>query len=878
MSTTGESTPGLGEVYREHQGFVRTCLRRFRVPDGSLDDAVQDVFVAMLGRAGDSFDRARRVRPWLFGISRNVAMNARRRSARRSALDAERQPVARDEASPEDAVARREAALLLAEFLRRLDPDKLAPFVLVDIEGQSAKDVAGALGLSLTTVRWRVRSARAQLEALAAARSPRRGTALLVWLWPWRSARLVPQVTWALAALSIAVWAMLGQRGGGPSPVSPPPRSRAGAKLSGLLPAARPGPTKSGVGLIEVRTATVAGRVVDTAGAAIAGARVCDFVDELSRTALEDSVPACTISVHDGTYRLAGVRPGTHRVGASAPDHEPAIFAGANGTGQLHAQARGQYGGVDIVLRPGGAEVSGTVVDETGGVVAGAIVQGKDFRRLAERWAAVGISDENGRFALWVAAGSVTVQAGAAGYASGQVTASAPETDVRVALMPQSVLHGVVVDDTGMPVAGLAVQANRDDHNAPEQHLFATTDSAGRFTLQRLSAGTYRPIASGERLYGEATQAVLIAFGRPAPPVTIVVQPAGVLRVAINSDPALGGCEGEFVMAGGNARYNARISHETALFQSVRPGHYQLWGQCRGSEALATVDVDAGDNSAVLQFEAAASVRGRLAPSKALGPFFGLRVSPAGSRHEGSMVPTGTVLARADADGAFVVVLPGAGAYDVLADVDAGGVVPLATFEVEDGGHHDLGELAMPPLGAVEGRIVDIDGAPVAGLHIADWKTAGLRARSRADGTFSMPHVLPGRYELQARQATLKLGAPLPTDVVAGATTAVTISVPRLSGEVRGLVLGAGGEPVVDARVGFHTVSDDPSHDRRFRTVASGQTDDEGRFAQTQLKPGRYEVAVVGESVPGDAGMPCQGAVVATVDGEHPTSVTLTCR
>ena len=142
MHASPRADLGVGALYRDHQAFVRNCLRRFRLHEDELDDAVQDVFTAMLGRAGEQLDRSRSVRPWLFGISRNMAFNSRRRTARRSRLLARAPGPAATPAAPDEHVQRSEAARMLERFLHRLDPEKLAPFVLLDIEGLPAREVA----------------------------------------------------------------------------------------------------------------------------------------------------------------------------------------------------------------------------------------------------------------------------------------------------------------------------------------------------------------------------------------------------------------------------------------------------------------------------------------------------------------------------------------------------------------------------------------------------------------------------------------------------------------------------------------------------------------------------------------------------------------
>ncbi len=867
----------LGSLYQEHQGFVRTCLRRFRVPEQGLEDAVQDVFVAMLGRAAQSYQRARQVRPWLFGISRNVANNARRRVARRSRIDGERASVAPVRLTPEEVLAKREAALLLAEFLQRLDPKKLAPFILVEVEGQTARQAAEALELPVTTVRWRVRSARAELERLASGRSPRSLPAILVWLWPWRSARLLPQVIWSggLVAMLVMAWRSNAPRP--PTPATSEGSRELTAAASGPLqlgPATAPSPSPGPA--MASGAATISGRVKTPAGEPISGARVCEMVDERSRTSVTDLDPVCTRSASDGSYRLTEVRPGVHRVGASAAGYLPSEYAGSRGTGRLIAGPRQLHREIDIVLRGGGVAIRGVVVDQTGGVVAAATVRGQGFRRFVQGWLATASTDDEGRFELWVPPGPVSVDARADGYAVRRgVDANAPQDDVEIQIMPGASLTGLVVDPGGDAVAGMRVCGNRDRHNAPERFVCSTTDGRGRFELGRLQAGEYRPIARGPGRYGEAEDPVLVAFGQPSPSVRIVAEPAVPMEVAIEAPVVLDGCDGGSVMVAGATHHEARVVDGVAVFEGIPPGPYQVLSSCRGQRGRAETDVALpGPHALTLSFDPPATVRGVVWDLTGPVAFARLLASPAGSKQEGPIVPEGTVMGGALADGSFVMAVP-PGEYDLIASTRTGGHLPLATVEVDDGEHRDLGELRFPAVGSIDGRVVDVDGRATGGLQIDVVKTPGLGARSRADGTFALLDLVPGRYRLRAKRGALELGDEVEVTVEADGSVAATIRVPRLDGQLHGQVRGPGGEPVADARVWVHEAG---AEDPRFRRVASAPTDAEGGFEVRGLPPGSYGLTVRGASVPGETGGVCRGAASGRADAEASKIWVLECR
>lgn len=165
--------PALGAdpvtlAFRQHGSFVRRCLRRLGVGSASLDDATQDVFLVVHRRADDYRDQGV-LKAWLFAICRRVASHYRRRSDRRGA---ELQPVETGSGSGdlEESMARREAIAFVEGFLDGLDERLRMVFYLAQIEGFTAPEIAGALGLKLNTVYSRLRRARAAFERAVAER------------------------------------------------------------------------------------------------------------------------------------------------------------------------------------------------------------------------------------------------------------------------------------------------------------------------------------------------------------------------------------------------------------------------------------------------------------------------------------------------------------------------------------------------------------------------------------------------------------------------------------------------------------------------------------------------------------------------------------
>ncbi len=866
MHGSHTATVDVERLYRDHHAFVRNCLRRFRLHDDELDDAVHDVFAVMLGRAGEQLDRSRSVRAWLFGVSRNLARNTRRRAARRSRLIAHAsEPL--PAATPEDHVARTEAAEVLARFFARVDPQVLASFVLLDIEGLGAREAAERIGLPVTTVRWRARVARAELERVAQDQPPRSWAAHVVWLWPWRSARLGPWMVWLVTAAIALAWLVGGFLG-----------PRRTTDVAAEVDDSDAAPADASVGraakravgaLSEIQLdpagASVAGRVLDSDGRPIAQALVCRTIEVSERQRSEDIDPQCTRSDGNGQYHFEGVRAGVHRVGASARGFLPADHAGTLGLGVVNVAAASRLAAIDIVLRSGGAKVSGVVTDETGGVVGNAIVRAQDHGRFAQSWTAVAMADDDGRFELWGPSGGMSLEVTADGYATATGHANAPQADVELRLMPEVVLSGRVIDGAGNPVPYVRVRANPESHNAGEIMAFSTTNDDGRFALRRLGPGRYRPTAEGDATFGQAPSFVTVALAVPAPDVTIVTSHAASVHVKLEAPAPLAGCEGEWLEGfSATHRYVARVTDGQATLRGIPQGPLHLLVVCRGQRSERVLDVGATDHlETSLRVEAGATVSGRVpVDAEGLGSNMAIHLIPAGSAPDGPMLPAGTMSSKTNANGEFSVAAPGAGEYETFGGTVSGVWLPLARLTLADGEHRDLGELSLPALGRIEGRVVDGDGRGVPGLSVDAPGHPGIHALTRSDGTFSITHVLPGTYQLRARQRFVRLGDDsLAVTVVARTVSSATLSVPTLDGTITGIVVDAEGEAVADAEIEIAAIRPGLAEERTFRVVARTRADGDGRFHVTQLLPGEHEVAVSALVGPGagDENPRCEG-------------------
>jgi RNA polymerase sigma-70 factor, ECF subfamily len=158
----------IAEAYESEFDNIWRTLRRLGLPETILEDAVQEVFLAAHARL-HTFDHARPMRPWLYGIAIRVASEMRRRQRRTTPnLETAEAIVARDRSGPEEALAAREARTLMDQALAQLDFDQRVVLVMHDLDELPAPTIAETISAPLNTVYSRLRLARAKVAAFVA--------------------------------------------------------------------------------------------------------------------------------------------------------------------------------------------------------------------------------------------------------------------------------------------------------------------------------------------------------------------------------------------------------------------------------------------------------------------------------------------------------------------------------------------------------------------------------------------------------------------------------------------------------------------------------------------------------------------------------------
>lgn len=155
----------LATVYREHYAFIWRSLYHQGLSRSAVDDALQDVFLVVHRRLC-TFDGRTSLRNWLFGIARRVASEYRR-GHRRGTRRLYVVPAAAQEQPVRGGYRHLDTHELVEQLLESLDDDKREVFVLSELEGMTAPEIAEVLGLNCNTVYARLRAARQKVEAAA---------------------------------------------------------------------------------------------------------------------------------------------------------------------------------------------------------------------------------------------------------------------------------------------------------------------------------------------------------------------------------------------------------------------------------------------------------------------------------------------------------------------------------------------------------------------------------------------------------------------------------------------------------------------------------------------------------------------------------------
>ena len=163
--THGPANPGrMRALVEAHFDFIWRVLRRLGVPEPTVDDAAQQVFLVAADKIGPVAER--RERSFLFAVAVRVAAGERRHSRRHPDIP-KGQPLAElqdESAGPEELVDRARARAIMQQILDRLPLEQRVVFVLYELEDMTTSEIAELLRVPMGTVASRLRRGRAAFE------------------------------------------------------------------------------------------------------------------------------------------------------------------------------------------------------------------------------------------------------------------------------------------------------------------------------------------------------------------------------------------------------------------------------------------------------------------------------------------------------------------------------------------------------------------------------------------------------------------------------------------------------------------------------------------------------------------------------------------
>lgn len=494
-----------------------------------------------------------------------------------------------------------------------------------------------------------------------------------------------------------------------------------------------------------------------------------------------------------------------------------------------------------ITLESGGAELSGTVVDATGGPVVGALVTVQPVPQGAGRASTepeedamtllggATVSDSSGAFRLPVPSVPLVVKAQAEAYSHGSSRVSPPFGEVTLVLAPGSEIAGSVRRaDTKEPVGNATVVAVSRSGLRARAHVETGVD--GEFSLRGLAAGAYEVTAASAQ-FKSPPSLVSVGVGARSEPVSLLVERTFTLSgtVSVGEQP----CRRGTLVASGPTSGNAAIVDGQVASVDMLGGHYDITIDCEGAVPIDEgIELQSDQTGRHWSSTPGISLRGRIESASGKGlPGASVGVYPLHPTGRGSVCIS-------DAAGEFSCggLLPG----DYMCSAnDAYGGEAAAVDVTLSAVSSPRVVLRAKPNGTIRGRL---EGAAANPLRVYALEERGSPVEAVVEsGQFEFKGLPLGRYVVSSTrpQQQASSDSAAVSLVRDGQVVDVQLRAPSWA-TIRGRVVDERAAPVMDAWV--HAALPIELNGDAHEGSPPVLTDDEGHFTLERLASGTYDI------------------------------------
>ncbi len=502
---------------------------------------------------------------------------------------------------------------------------------------------------------------------------------------------------------------------------------------------------------------------------------------------------------------------------------------------------------VEIFLFPG-ATLSGTVRDDAGRPVEGAVVRAEggglwSASPPAER------TDERGGFVMpGLEPGDYVVVARQGGRAPGIATVVVEpeaEASVQVVVSDGGFVTGRIVDEAERGLAGRVRAEAFDARGLPSfvsDLLVCDAKADGFFAFGPLPPGTLGFGVSAPQRASRRVEASLPARGRTVDLGDVALEAGLAIRGRV-ADREGAGIAGATVRAQGLAgRAEATADADGAfVVGGLKPGPCEVRATAPGY-APAVAKTEAGGEALEMVMEAGGQIAGTVVDTQGR-PVEEARLQ-ARSTKEPSFDSNGFSFGMADeGEGRFVLRDVAAGTYDLEAQATGYGTASVSNVRVAVGRTTSAGTITLGRGGVVRGTVVDADAEGIPGASVyadrdTNTRTSDYFSQTDSTGAFEIRGVPPGRFEVRAHHPSYAPAKATAVEVDPEKEPVPARIVLVRGGRLEGRVRHRDGRPFAEGRVmvGSGTT---------FAWAEPTALGDDGSFVADHLPPGTGAVTVM---------------------------------